>query len=79
MGIIEQIRRATKRQHVFYRAKKDEKLRHYILDKKCGEKDNGNLRVLVFKVDPKTNRPTSEPSKFRELIPQRIEKFEIKW
>lgn len=77
--LLEKIRRATKRRHLTYRAKKDGQLRHYILDKKVGDKDNGNIQVMVFSVNPATQRPNEEPSKFRELIPERIEKNVIQW
>ena len=77
--LLEKIRRATKRRHIKYRAKKDERVRHYILDKVVGDTENGNLQVMVFAVDKQTQRPTEDPAKFRELIPDRIEENVVKW
>lgn len=79
MKLFQKLARATKRRHIYYRAKKDESVRHYILDKKVGDTDHGNIQVMVYAVDPKTQRPTEDPSKFRELIPSRIEKNVVKW
>lgn len=79
MNLLAKLIRATKRRHIVYRAKKDEMSRHWILDKKVGDTENGNIQVMVFDVDPVTQRPTEESSKFRELIPDRIEQNFVKW
>ena len=66
------------KRHIHYRAKKDEAVRHYILKERVGKTDKGHDQVLVFDVDELTQNPIGEP-KFRELIPERIERSELKW
>ena len=77
--LFNQLVRATKRRHLIYRAKKDGATRHWILDKKVGDTENGNIQLMVFDVDPETNRPTKESSKIREVIPERIEQNFVRW
>lgn len=67
---------ATKRTHITYKNKKNDEVRHWILDKQKEDK-GANILVTVFEVGP-DNRPVGD-SIFRELIKERIVKKEFVW